>query len=154
MEKWIINFATVLLAVLAALFVFQRLQPRPKADVNSVSTLTPPQQVIHDDAKQAMSAVAISMAEFYANTGKWPDSNTAAGLPEPDAFRGKSLERLDVEGPVVTLTFDSTSGIYGGKVVYSGTMTPQMVMGIQWRCTSPSFKDIAVAIADCTYSGQ
>ena len=101
-----------------------------------------------------MSAVAISIAEFYSNTGKWPDSNAATGLPEPDAFRGKSLERLDVEGPVVTLTFDSTSAIYGGKVVFTGSVTPQMVMGINWKCESPSYRDIAVAIADCVYSGH
>ena len=152
MEKWIINFATGVLAVVAALFVFQRLQPKP--DMSSASTLTPPQQAVHDDARQAMSVVGIAIAEAYSNTGKWPDSNTAAGLPEPDAFRGKALERLDVTGPTVTLTFDSTSGIYGGKVVYIGTMTPQMVMGINWRCTSPSFPDIAAAIPDCTYSSQ
>jgi hypothetical protein len=154
MEKWIINFVTVLLAVLAALFVFQRLQPGPKPDVNAVVALSPPLQAIHDDATQAMNTVRIAVPEFYMNTGKWPESNASAGLPEPEAFRGKSLERLDVDGATVTLTFDSTSGIYGGTVVFTGAATPQMAMGITWKCESPSYRDIAAAIADCVYSGH
>ena len=154
MEKWIINFATVVLAVLAALFVFQRLQPKPKPDVNAVAALSPPLQAIHDDAAQAMNAVRIAVQEFYMNTGKWPESNAAAGLPEPEAFRGKSLERLDVDGLTVTLKFDSTSGVYGGTVVFTGSATPQMVMGINWKCESPSYRQIDAAIADCVYSGH
>ena len=85
MEKWIINFATVVLAVLAALFVFQRLQPKPKPDVNAVAALSPPLQAIHDDAAQAMNAVRTAVQEFYMHTGRWPESNAAAGLPAPDA---------------------------------------------------------------------
>jgi len=56
MHNWLTNFITVVLAVLAALFVFQRLQPSQKADVNAPSTLTPTQQIIHDDAMQALNA--------------------------------------------------------------------------------------------------
>ena len=154
MEKWIINFATVLLAVLAALFVFQQLQPKAKPDMNAVAALSPALQAIHDDTARAMNTVRIAVPEFYMNTAKWPESNAAAGLPEPEAFRGKSLERLDVDGLTVTLTFDSTSGIYGGTVVFTGAATPQMVMGINWKCESPSYRDIAVAIPDCVYSGH
>jgi hypothetical protein len=152
LQKWIVNFATVVFAVLAALFVFQRLQAPPKADVTASSTLTAQQQVIHDDATRAMSAVSIAIHEYYSNTAAWPPSNELAGLPPPEAFRGKSLTRLDVSGPILTLTFDAKSGVDGGRVVYTGQATPQLVMGIQWTCVSPSFPDIATTIPDCTYT--
>ena len=152
MDKWAINFATMLAAVLAALFVFQRLQPKPKADINAASLLTPAQQAVHDDATQAMRAVTLPLSEYYSNTGKWPQQNADAGIPEPTAFRGKSLTRLDVSGLTVTLTFDGASGVDGGRVVFTGEATAQLVMGINWRCTSPSFPDIGVAIADCAYA--
>ena len=152
MQKVLINFATVVLAVLAALFVFQHLQSRPKADVNAVSKLTPQQQAIHDDAARAMNAVSIAMQEYYSNRGEWAPSNEAAGLPPPEAFRGKSLTRLEVSGLTLTMTFDAGSGVDGGQVIYTGQATPQLVMGIQWKCVSPSFPDIAIAIPDCTYA--
>jgi Pilin (bacterial filament) len=152
MQKWIVNFATVVLAVLAALFVFQRLQSPPKADVNVSSSLTSTQQIIRDDATRAMNVTNTAIQEYYSNTGKWPASNEACGLPEPEAFRGKSLTRLDVSGLTVTLTFDAKSGVDGGKVIYTGQSTPQLVMGIQWKCVSPSFPDIGAALPDCTYA--
>ncbi len=61
MQKTIINFATVVHAVLAALFVFQRLQPPPKADVNAALKLMPRQQAVHDDAARAMDAVNVAI---------------------------------------------------------------------------------------------
>lgn len=151
MQKWIVNFVTVILAVLAALFVFQRLQKPPKLDVTVSSNLSPQQQVIHDDTIQAMNAVKTSLHEYYANTASWPASNALAGLPAPDAFRGKSLERLDVSGSTLKLTFDAKSGVDGGQVIFTGEATPQLVMGIKWTCESPSFPDIAAAIPDCSY---
>lgn len=152
MQKWIINFATVLLAVLAALFVFQRLQRPPKPDLNASSSLSPHQQIIHDDATRAMNVTNTAIQEYYSNTGNWPASNEACGLPAPDAFRGKSLMRLDVSGLTVALTFDGKSGVAGGRVIYTGEATPQLVMGIRWKCASPSFPDISAAIPDCTYA--
>jgi hypothetical protein len=151
-KKWTANFVMVLLATLLALFVFQRLEVPAEREATKASTLTPQQQVIHDDAMQAMNAIKISLQEYYVNTGKWPDSNAVAGLPPPEAFRGKSLRRLDVDGLTVKLTFDAQSGIDGGQVIFTGTATPQLVMGIQWQCASPSFPDIASAISDCTYT--
>lgn len=152
MQKLIVNFATVVLAVLAALFVFQRLQRPPKADVTVSSSLTPQQQIIRDDATRGMSVTNTAIQEYYSNTGKWPASNEVCGLPEPEAFHGKSLTRLDVSGLTVTLTFDAKSGVDGGQVIYTGQTTPQLVMGIQWKCVSPTFPDIAAAIPDCTYA--
>lgn len=152
MQKWIVNFATVVLAVLAALLVFQRLQTPPKADVTASSILTAPQQVVHDDATRAMSAVSTAIHEYYSNTANWPASNALAGLPPPEAFRGKSLARLDVSGSTLTLTFDAKSGVDGGRIIYTGQATPQLVMGIEWKCVSPSFPDIATTIPDCTYA--
>ena len=67
MRKWTVNFATVVLAVLAALFVFQRLQPVQRPDVNAVSNHTHQQQAIHDDAARAMHAVDIAIQEYYSN---------------------------------------------------------------------------------------
>jgi len=151
-QKILIDFATVVLAVLAALFVFQRLQPAPKPDVNALPKLTPQQQAIHDDAARAMNAVNIAIQEYYSNRGEWAPSNEAAGLPPPEAFRGKSLTRLEVSGLMLKMTFDAKSGVDGGQVIYTGEGTPQLVMGIQWKCVSPSFPDIALAIPDCTYA--
>ena len=152
MQKLLIDFVTVVLAVLAALFVFQRLQPAPKPDVNAVLNLTPQQQLIRDDSARAMNAVNIAIQEYYSNQGEWAPSNEAAGLPPPEAFRGKSLTRLEVSGLTLKMTFDGGSGVEGGQVIYTGEGTPQLVMGIQWKCVSPSFPDIAIAIPDCSYA--
>lgn len=152
MKQRLADFITLVLAVLAALFAYRWLEVSPKLTPTESHALTPQQQAIHDDALRAMNSIKISMEEYYTNTGKWPESNAAAGIPPPEAFRGTSLRRLDLDGWTVRLTFDAKSGVNGGTVVFTGSATPQLVMGIQWHCTSPSFPYIAKAIPDCTYT--
>jgi type IV pilus assembly protein PilA len=107
--------------------------------------------MLQSDFQRAADGAKTAVAEFYANSGHWPAKNEDAGLPTPDTYRGESLRRLDVNGPVITLTFDARSGIDGGKIVLAGEATPNFAMGINWTCASPNIIDIATIFPTCEY---
>lgn len=48
--------------------------------------------------------------DFESNTGRWPPSNTSAGLAKAGSITGNYVSKVDVTGGVVQVTFG------GGKV--------------------------------------
>jgi Skp family chaperone for outer membrane proteins len=92
-----------------------------------------------------------AIAEYYLTNGQLPRSNREVGIPEPEQFKGRSLRRLEVSARgILTLSYDETSGVADGTI----QMIPDVgnsAMGIQWRCITPSYPEIAVSIPQCEY---
>ncbi len=91
------------------------------------------------------------VVEFYFETGKFPSSNEEAGLPPAEQFVGHSLTSLAVsEGGVITVTMNELSGVKDGAIRLLPDDSNQ-AMGVQWRCETPSYKDIGGWAPQCKY---
>jgi hypothetical protein len=152
MQKILINFTIVLVAVLAALFLYDRFRSSRTTGDFGVGQLQDRIKMLQSDFQRAAGGAKTAVAEFYASRGDWPAKNEDAGLPIPDAYRGESLRSLRVDGPAITLTFDARSGVDDGKIILTGEATPNLAMGISWVCISPNIADIAAIFPPCKYS--
>lgn len=104
--------------------------------------------MLQGDFQRAAGPVETAAATYYASHGTWPANNAEAGLPAPETYRGESLLRLELMGPIINLTFDAKSGMEGGRITLNGEPTPKMAMGINWGCIS-NIADIAAIIPNC-----
>lgn len=82
------------------------------------------------------SGAKSAVAETYANTGEFPETNAAAGLEAADKIKGKYVDSVDVgtEG-AITATFGTGANakINGKKLV----LTPTDNDGsISWSCVT------------------
>lgn len=102
---------------------------------------------------QVVGAAKTAVAEYLANTGRFPSSNKQIGLAAPDQFKGQSLRRMSIsEGGVITLTYDAKSGVDGGIIrIIPDNADPSL---LKWRCISPNFRDIALTIPQCSYQSR
>jgi hypothetical protein len=146
----LIMFVVVVGAVFVGMMLYDKYRAKRSGDFGAMEMLQS-RQIVLGDFVRATSTAKTAMAEHYLSMGAWPPSNKEAGLPSPEAYRGNSLVRLDVSGPDIVLTFDARSGVDGGKIVLTGTATPELAMGIEWKCTSPNMPDIATILRDCVY---
>jgi len=152
MQKILINFAVVLMAALAALFLYDRFRSSRTTGDFGVGQLQERSKMVQSDFQRAAGSAKTAVAEYYASRGDWPTTNEDAGLPTPDTYRGESLRSLLVEGPRIILTFDARSGVDGGKIILTGEATPNLAMGINWTCASPNVADIAAILPHCKHS--
>lgn len=106
---------------------------------------------IRNDVVATMSA-RVAITEAYMNSGRMPASNTEAGLPEPDTYKGRSLKSMKVEpGGKILLTFDAASGVDGGMIEWVPDPGGMESMGLQWHCQTHDYPMIARALAECDY---
>jgi hypothetical protein len=152
MQKTLINFMVVVLAVLAALFLYDKFHSSRTTGDFGVAALQERKKMLQSDFQRAADGAKTSVAEYYANRGNWPTKNEEAGLPTPDTYRGESLRKLEVNGNTLTLTFDARSGVDGGQIILTGEATPNFAMGINWTCVSPNIADIATIFPICKYA--
>lgn len=99
---------------------------------------------------QVAASAKVAVVESYFNTGKLPSSNAEVGMSAPDEFQTQSLRSMRIgDGGVITLTYDAKSGVDGGII----QLVPDLdnTYNIQWKCTSPDFRDIAETIPQCSY---
>jgi hypothetical protein len=154
MQKILINFAVVVIGVLVALFLHDKFRSSRTTGDFGVGASQERKKMLQSDFQRAADGAKTAAAEYYANRGDWPSKNEDAGLPAPDAYRGESLQKLELSGPTITLTFDARSGVDGGKIILTGEATPNFAMGINWTCTSPNIADIATVFPICKYAKQ
>lgn len=73
--------------------------------------------------------------DFVANTGRFPKSNTSAGLASPQSISGKYVSGVDVTGGQITVAFNrSTTNV----AIKSQTLvlSPATAAGsIVWNCS-------------------
>lgn len=100
----------------------------------------------------AAANVKTRVVEFYFETGKFPSSNEELGLPEAERFAGQSLTSLAIsEGGVITVAMNELSGVRNGIIrLLPDDNNP--AMGVQWRCETPSYRDIGGWAPQCRYA--
>jgi hypothetical protein len=154
MKRLVIQFLVVAAAVFAALFAYDALRGRRASGDFGAGAESERQRVLRSDFQRAAPAAKISISEYFISNGRWPAGNREAGLPEPDSYRGESLRGLNVSGSRIVLTFDARSGIDGGTIILTGAPTPNLAMGIDWRCTSPNLPQIAAIFPACSFGEE
>ena len=152
MQKNLITFVVVIIAVFAGLFLYDKFRSSRTTGDFGVGAIQERKKMLESDFQRAANGAKTSVAEFYANRGAWPTKNDDAGLPTPESYRGESLRKLEVNGNTITLTFDARSGVDGGQVILTGEATPNFAMGINWTCVSPNITDIATVFPTCKYA--
>ena len=109
---------------------------------------------MREDFAKAAGSIKVSVAEFYISRGKMPADNAEAGLFEPGAYRGKTLQSATVHSDgTIDFVFDARSGREGGVV----RLVPDLshpAMGVQWDCESADYPSIAQLLPDCRYTGK
>jgi len=148
MKKILVDLVVGVIAVFVGLFLYDHFRIAHPAAGPSVGAAQDRTRMLQSDFQRAVGAVETAAATYYANHGTWPANNEDAGLPPPDTYRGESLVRLELMGPIINLTFDAKSGIEGGRITLNGEPTPKMAMGIHWGCIS-NIADIAAIIPNC-----
>jgi hypothetical protein len=143
----------VIVALLIGYWLFHGGVGRRVVDRAS-ATLGRPDQQMREDFAKAAGSIKVSVAEVYVSNGKMPADNAAAGLFEPDAYRGKTLQSATVHSDgTIDFVFDARSGRDGGVV----RLVPDLshpAMGVQWDCESSDYPSIASLIPNCTYTGK
>ena len=74
--------------------------------------------------------------DFLSNTGRWPSNNNSAGLAKNQSISGNYVNKVDVSGGPVVVTFGGTkvnSAISGKTLLLSPVTTPG---SIPWHCKS------------------
>jgi hypothetical protein len=150
MQKHVVNFVVVVLAVCVALFIYDQFRWKPQVGDFGAGELKARNDMVRDDMTRAMSSAKVAVVEFYLNRGAWPTSNEEAGLPSPDAYHGETLRKLEVTGNMVTLTYDAKSGVDGGQIIFTGDGS-NPAMGVSWKCTSPNMSFIDMVTPACKY---
>lgn len=99
---------------------------------------------------QLSGSAKVAVAEYYFSNGEFPSSNAELGLGAPEQFHGQSLRSMHLsEGGIITLTYDAKSGFDGGSI----QLIPEVgaTAGLQWKCVTTDFRDIAASIPQCGY---
>jgi hypothetical protein len=100
----------------------------------------------------AAAGIKTAVAEFYVSMGKMPQDNAQAGRPQPSAYRGQTLRSATINSDgSIDFEFDENSGKDGGHVRLIADLAHANAMGVQWRCESADYPDVASAIPNCAY---
>ena len=158
MPRALVNFMVVFAAVLASLFIYGRFNgnrnplPAPVQDVQDfgIGQIRARREALTEGLRAA-DGPKTAYAEYYSNVGKLPTNNAEAGIQPPEAYRGKSIKRIDVSERGITVTYDGQTGIDNGRVL----LEPQPLEGnITWKCSSESYPTIKAMIPMCEFKKQ
>ncbi|HEY8385691.1 MAG TPA: pilin, partial [Porticoccaceae bacterium] len=88
------------------------------------------------EAMSLASGAKTAVAEYYADRGQWPTTNTAAGLASATSISGKYVLSTAVgTGGVITSTFKGPGSVSAKIAGGNFTLTPSDNNGsIKWTC--------------------
>ena len=159
MPRVLMNFALVFVAVLAGLFVFGKLSgkknplpPLQQVQDFGVGQIRARRDALSDGFRLADGAKT-AWAEYYSNTGKLPTGNDEVGLQPAATYHGKSIRAMAVSEAGVTVTYDETTGIDGGRVLFEAE-THADSGAVTWKCLTSSYRDIKMLVPSCEYTGR
>lgn len=96
------------------------------------------------------SAAKASVAEFYANRGQWPGTNSAAGIGSAASIDGKYVSAITIAGGGITVDYgnDVNSRIATARL----GLTPGASANgdVIWRCGNATFASGTVSVAATT----
>jgi type IV pilus assembly protein PilA len=81
------------------------------------------------------SAAKVSVAEYYANKGEWPTTNSAAGLGNASAIQGKYVESITVGTGGITIAYGNeanATNLAGDSVGLTPGASP--AGDVIWKC--------------------
>ena len=104
------------------------------------------------EAISLMEGQKSAVVEYYADKGKWPTSNTKAGIADAGSIKGKYVKQVEIKANgVITATMESdnvNNEIKGKTVSLTPTATTTTGSGnnakttgngsFTWTCTSDS----------------
>ena len=85
--------------------------------------------VLADGAKTAI-------AEFYNNTGRYPNSNYSAGLETNTSIIGKYVTSVSATSGVIQVLFNSVQAKLSGKYLTYSAYASSTQGSITWNCKS------------------
>jgi type IV pilus assembly protein PilA len=112
-----------IIAILAAIAISQYQDYVIRSQVSEGSSLA-------DGTKTAM-------AEFYNNTGRFPDSNTSAGLADAAEIQGNYVSQLDVATHKILATFSSSGKQKANSAIDTAVLEFSPIThggSISWSC--------------------
>ena len=95
------------------------------------------------------------VAAYRQRTNAFPSSNAEAGIKPGGSLASPDIKSIDVvNNGVVIATLTGNSGIDGGQVIFTPTLSQNTDEGVvDWKCTSPNYSTIADATGGiCEYS--
>ena len=107
------------------------------------------------EAITLMEGQKSAVVEYYADKGKWPNSNEAAGIADKSIIKGKYVEQVEVGGNgVITATMknaDVNNEIKGKTVSLTPTATTATTAtsgatgngSFTWTCTTGATNGVA-----------
>ncbi len=137
------NFLTVVAALVIVLGAYEWYNRERAGRYVDVANIAQGMQI----AVQAKHAIM----GFYQSEGKFPSSNYQLSLKEPNKYITSSLKSMEVtKGGTITLTFNGTSGVENG-IVQLVPDDSNLAVGVQWSCTTPTYKDMEELMPQCKY---
>lgn len=170
MRHALITVLASFVGVIAALFAFYSYRDAEQSRANAVADAEQQarvaqgrklvEQTIADERAAeairsdivAISSARLAITETYMSTGRMPANNAEAGLPDPDKYKGQSLQSMTVsEGGRILLSFDAASGVEGGTIEWLPDPGGIESMGLQWQCQTRDYPMIARVVSSCEY---
>jgi hypothetical protein len=95
------------------------------------------------------SEAKISVTEYFLMNEELPGSNKQAGLGEPESYASEDSPLISLhilQGGIVELTYNETSGVKGGKVRFV-----PMPMGpkLEWKCEAADYPGLSKYVSGC-----
>jgi len=100
-----------------------------------------------------------AVAEYFANSGEWPENNAAIGMDTADVKSGKYVEKVEIDDGTIQIT-------YGGQANKTALATGKNILGLRpslsanndvvWTCgnaTTPSTATAQPSAAAAASSG-
>ena len=152
MRNEVVVGAAVVLAALMGLMFFLKAKDQRLPLEHSTADLDRASSLIREDFAKASGSVKVAVSEYYVSLGKMPRSNAEAGLPEPNEYRGQTLKSVSIAGDGFDLVFDANSGHDNGRIRLVADLSHANAMGVQWRCETSDYPNIARALPTCIYT--
>ena len=159
MPRILMNFVLMFVAALAVLFVYGKISggKSPVAPLQQVRDFGVGEIRARRDALTEGFRVAdgakTAWAEYYSSTGKLPTGNAEVGLASSDTFHGKSIRAVEVSEIGITVTYDETTGIDGGRVLFEAATLPDSG-AVTWKCITSSYRNIKAMVPSCDYRAE
>ena len=152
MRNEVVVVAAVVLAGLIGLMFFLKTKDHRLPLEQSTTDLDRASSLIREDFAKASGSVKVAVAEYYVSLGKMPQSNAEAGLPAPNEYRGQTLKSVSVAADGIDFVFDANSGHDDGRIRLVADLSHANAMGVQWRCETSDYPQIARVLSACTYT--
>ncbi len=87
------------------------------------------------------STIQLEAEVYYTLHGDWPENNASLGLPQPDAYKGNSVDAIALDRNQINVTFNNTiQGEEGGNVHLILIAEEREGGLIQWECRGENLK--------------